>query len=310
MRQNILIIGASGFIGSRLRDSWSSNSYVSTYNTKPFNGGVRFDVATERLADRFLLRGHTFTHALLAQGATKLDQCAAAPTVTRSANVIGTERAIDDLIDAGIHPIFLSSDAVFDGTRGPWTEQDALCPILTYGKQKAEVESYLSRCPSPWTILRLSKVVSSYSTERNLLSQWLENILERQSIRCAEDQILSPIDVDDVVRIIDFVVQTNTTGIFNASGSDILTRLELLRIFLGYCPDYVRHLAAVQTCRLSEVPSVEPLPVNCSLLNVKLRSVSEISPASVENICSRFCEHVFSRDYNPPMRTVRFQPIK
>jgi dTDP-4-dehydrorhamnose reductase len=295
----VLIIGASGFIGSRLLHSCSSDRYIGTYMNKPFKGGLRLDIATERLADRFLLRGHGYTHAVLAQGVTTLNQCALAPKETSSANVTGTEKAIDDLIDAGVHPIFLSSDGVFDGSRGPWTEQDAPCPILTYGKQKSEVEFYLSKFSSPWTILRLSKVLSSYAAERNLLSQWLEHILKRQSILCAKDQILSPIDVDDVVRIIEFVVETSTIGLFNASGSDVLTRLELLKILLAHCPAGLRDLAAVQTCFLNEVPSAEPLPVNCSLLNVKLRSVSGISPASIENICARFCEHAFFQRLEP-----------
>jgi len=293
--RKILIIGGSGFIGARLLSTRNSGCYTATYLSQPLKGGIRFDIAADRLADKFLLRGHGYTHAVLTQGVTQLDQCAHASQRAERANLTGVKDAIDDLLDAGVHPIFLSSDAVFNGERGPWTEEDPLCPILTYGKQKAGVETYLSRSARPWTVLRLSKVISSYASKRNLLSLWLETILQRQTILCATDQLLSPIDVDDVVRVIDFVVETNSGGLFNTSGSNILTRFELLETFLAHCPSKVRELAVVQACSLREVPSIELLPINCSLLNSKLRRVSAISPVSVEQTCRNFFQQFSSR---------------
>jgi len=293
--RKVLIIGGSGFIGSRLLSSGSAGRYTATYLSQPLKGGVRFDTTRDRLADKFLLRGHGYTHAVLTMGVTKLDQCAQAPERTELANLIGVQNAVDDLLEASVHPIFLSSDGVFDGTRGPWTEEDPVCPTLTYGRQKAGVESYLAGSPRPWTILRLSKVISTYASERNLLSLWLKQILQGQTILCATDQVLSPIDIDDVVQVIDFVVETGTRGLFNTSGSDILTRLELLETFVAHAPASVRKLAAVRTCLLRDVPSIEPLPVNCSLLNAKLRRVSGISPVSVARTCVRFFEQFAAR---------------
>src|SRR5215468_4397162 len=117
--RRLLILGASGFLGSALLRQWKPRPYVATYWYRPFTGGVRFDVSTERLADRFLLRGHGFTHAVLAQGVTKLEQCALSSLDSATTNCVGTKGAMQDIVDAGVHPIYLSSDAVFDGTSGP-----------------------------------------------------------------------------------------------------------------------------------------------------------------------------------------------
>jgi hypothetical protein len=68
--QRLLILGGSGFLGSALVREWKPRPYVGTYWRRPFPGEVRFDVRTERLADRLLLRGHGFTHAVVAQGVT------------------------------------------------------------------------------------------------------------------------------------------------------------------------------------------------------------------------------------------------
>jgi len=293
-RRKILILGASGFIGSRLMASWSPDQYTATYFSRPIDGAVRFDIATERLADRFLLRGHGFTHAILAQGVTKLEQCALSPLDSSATNIVGTKEAMEDIVDAGVHPIYLSSDAVFDGTSGPRIESDEPNPILSYGRQKVAAEAHLAKMAGSWTVLRLSKVVSNFVDGRNLLSAWCAQLAASEPIRCATDQKFTPIDIDDVVQAVNFVVMSSATGLFHVSGSDILTRYRLLQILLNYLPHKIRHKAVVQTCLLSEIPFAEPLPLDCSLANAKFGEVSGLHPKSMEEVCETLCHKIYS----------------
>lgn len=291
----LLILGASGFIGSRLMQAWPAGECVGTYLHRQIANGVRFDIATDRLSERLLLRGHGFTHAVLAQGVTKLDQCALSPELSNAANVRGPLRAIADLLDAGVQPIFLSSDAVFDGTTGPRSEAEEPCPILEYGRQKVAVEAYLRSQKSPWTILRLSKVVAGFTDQRNMLAAWLGKVARGEPILCATDQILTPVDVDDVVRAVSFFASTGAAGLFHVAGSQSITRHGLLLELLKHVPDEQRERANIQTCRLAEISSPEPLPVNCGLQNDKLRAMLDWEPVTMANVCWTLCRDVFSR---------------
>jgi dTDP-4-dehydrorhamnose reductase len=286
----VLLLGGSGFVGSRLIASWSQDCLKATFCNQPLVGAVQIDLKHDRLADRFFTRGHNFTHVILAHGMTKLKQCASLSAEAVAINVTGTVKAIEDAVDAGVQPIFLSSDAVFDGRRGPRSEDEVPSPILSYGLQKLKVETYLSRLSSPWTILRLTKVVASFMSERNLLSQWLLQLDSLDPIQCATDQVLSPIDVDDIVRSLQFVIENSVTGVFHVAGSDVVTRYELLQTLLRHVPEQIRREARIHACLISDIPAIEPLPINCSLSNTKFRSASGISPRSMNEICAELCQ--------------------
>jgi len=292
--QRLLVLGGSGFVGSALVREWKPRPYLATYWHRPFPNGVRFDVSTERLADRLLLRGHGFTHAVLAQGMTNLEQCALMPNDSAATNVTGTLRAIDDLVDAGVHPIFLSSDAVFDGSPGLRTENDSPSPILAYGKDKLIVEQYLQNLSGFWTTLRLTKVVAGISDNRNLLSQWLTSVENGQLIRCATDQLLTPVDLQYVIQAIIYVIETHSTGLFQVSGSEAVSRYDLLQKLLQYVPEHVRRRTLVQKCVIREINFRGLLPQNCTLANAKFTSLSGILPRPLNEVCAELCDNVYS----------------
>jgi dTDP-4-dehydrorhamnose reductase len=291
MSGKILLVGSSGFVGERLAWRLGSEASIATYHTHPFAGGIHFDIATMRLADRFLTGRHAISHAVLLHGMNKIDHCARHPEETAKVNVAGTMKAIDDLLDAGVKPIYLSSDAVFDGSRGPWRDEDATCPILTYGRQKATVEQYLSTISSPWIVARLAKVVGDYKDPRNLLSEWLETISRHQIVRCASDQMLSPIDVNDVVDAIVFFIESTERGLFNICGSQVLSRYELLQMLLSFADGRIRRSAKIDVCSLSDIPLAEPRPKNCSMSNRKFLALSGMSTRPMEQLCERICHN-------------------
>jgi dTDP-4-dehydrorhamnose reductase len=298
--RKLLILGASGLIGSKLIQAWQQRPLVATYLTRPIPGGVFFDLSRECLKDRILRPGHGFTHAVLAQGISKLETCARLRDTTTAINVTGSLQAINDLLDAGVHPIFLSSDAVFDGSPGLRTEAEEPRPILSYGRDKYVVEGYLSAQAAPSTILRLTKVIAGFPDYRNPLSQWLTDIETGRTIRCAIDQMLTPVDVAYVTQAILFFIATGIEGVFHISGSEVVTRYALLQRLLAQMPPALRRRAIVRRCPLDEFATFGKLPLNCALSNAKFVALSGMTPRSIDQVCDELCACVFSRpDYLP-----------
>jgi dTDP-4-dehydrorhamnose reductase len=119
-----LIVGASGFVGSHLYARLGAERSIATFHRKPIAGGVHFDAATMDIGS-VLRDAPDVTCAFLVHGIGRLDECARDPAGTAKVNVEGMQRIIDELAARGIKIVFTSSDAVFDGSRGGWTEQDA-----------------------------------------------------------------------------------------------------------------------------------------------------------------------------------------
>jgi len=127
----------------------------------------------------------------------------------------------------GITPVFASSDAVFDGTRGLWTEEDRVNRSSRM-RQKAAVENYLMERGAPYVCARLAKVVTSAPDEPGVLSEWIDSLEAGAVIRCARDQRFSPVDVEDVAQALTGLVRRDCAGVFHIGGPDAMTRLELL----------------------------------------------------------------------------------
>lgn len=301
-----LIVGGSGFLGRALYARLGAERAIATYHKNPIPGGVYFEASTTRLADMFLRRGHGLTHAFLLHGITRIDDCARNPADTAKVNVDSTIRMIDDLLAAGVTPIFASSDAVFDGTRGLWTEEDLTNPILTYGRQKVEVENHLMRRNASWVIARLAKVVGS--GDDVLFGGWIKNLEHSEKILCASDQIFSPASIDDVVIALIRLAETNCTGVFNVSGPYHISRLELLNTLVREIQRHVDLCPRIVACSLRDLPFLETRPVNNSLIGEKLYSTIGMRFQDMKTVCQGVAEERY-RDKSSSREVVASSPF-
>jgi len=270
MVPHYLIIGASGFVGSQLYATLGRGNAVATFNRRPVHGGVAFDARSMRLADTVLKQHGGLTHAYILHGVTGIDDCANDPSGTAEINVAGTKRVIDDLLEQGVRPVFASSDAVFDGSRGLWTEEDPVNPILTYGRQKVEVERYLLGKAGAGLVLRLARVVAVAPGANDMVGEWLNRLESGETIRCASDQIFSPVTVDDAVDAMIKLTQGAHSGIFHVCGPQPVTRLQLLQMLVEEAGRHRKLAARIVPCSIRDFEFAEPRPLDTSMSPHKL----------------------------------------
>jgi dTDP-4-dehydrorhamnose reductase len=285
MPPKYLIIGASGFIGTHLFAMLGPQHAVATYRSHAFPGGVPFDAVRTRLSATLLKSKRDFTHAFIFHGITKIDACASDPEGTARINVESVRHVIDDLIDHEIIPIFASSDAVFDGSRGLWAENDPANPVLTYGRHKIMIEQYLREKSTAAIVVRIAKVVGTAAKSPDILGEWINQLEAGATIRCASDQIFSPADVDDVNRALVQLAENNCNGLFHVCGPQPISRLELLQALAREVEKHHRITAKIIPCSIRDFNFSEPRPLDTSMSPQKLYSTLNIRFKSPQEIC-------------------------
>ncbi|MGH8671272.1 MAG: SDR family oxidoreductase [Burkholderiales bacterium] len=287
MAPRYLIIGASGFIGARLLSHLGPDNAVATYCNRPVAGGVYFAAVNMRLSDTVLKQHNRLTHAFVLHGITNIDACARDPQGTARVNVVSVCAVIDDLIERKIVPVFASSDAVFDGSRGMWTEEDPVNPILTYGRHKAQVERYLQEKSSPWLVARLAKVAGTVIGHVDILGGWMDKLESGAEIRCARDQVFSPLGVDDAVEAMLSLAEGGHSGLFHVCGPEPVARLQLLQMLIEEVGKYREQRARIIPCSIRDFDFDEPRPFDISMSPRKLYAILGRSLDDPREICRK-----------------------
>lgn len=283
--KKILIMGSSSYVGRHLFARLGPKRAVATYYRTPIENGIYFDAVSMNLWD-VIRDPETISHAVILLGDTDPDSCAKNIAKSQMLNVESIKGIIESLKDRRVIPVFASSEFVFDGEKGGYAEEDIPNPILTYGKQKVEVERYLQRFCDDYIIVRLAKVFGSQSGDGTIFTNWLNDIRHTNTIRCASDQIFSPIYIDDVVENILNLIGKDCRGIFHIASDKPFARIELLRMLLKYARRYLSADIDVIPCSINDFNLLEKRPLNVSMVPKKLVNAIGIVPEDVECMCA------------------------
>jgi dTDP-4-dehydrorhamnose reductase len=279
-----LVIGGSGFLGREVLRVLGKAA-KGTFSAKSFEGGLPFDGASGTLCSLEPDLGGMPEVVFLLHGNANPDFCARHPELTRQANVVGMKRLVRETWEIGALPVYMSTDYVFDGTRGLRTENEPRCPTTEYGRQKAEIEEWLEESGQQFLVCRSSKIISGDRDTHSVLGQWLNELEAGKLLRCAVDQIFSPAHVNDTALSMRDLVAVGARGLFNVAGPEPVSRYDLAKMLLEanlpYSPGSLSKLVAIN---LADIPFYDPRPLNTSLdvskldgaIHRRFRSLSEI----------------------------------
>lgn len=274
----LLIVGSQGLLGWHAAASFKAAGMPVVRASHQPGADLRIDFrgpigeAVGRLPDGI-------THALICSGMTNIDACAQHPEETRRFNVTQTIALLRALLQQSIQPIFCSSDLVFQGDRGDYTEEERRAPSTEYGRQKKAVEDFLLSQQAPWLVIRLSKLYSLEPDDPSPIGRMLTALSVGSTIRCAEDQTICPTWAADVPRALHALMRCGAQGVYHVASPERYTRYSLgLRVaeILGEA-----HL--VQRCVLRDLSFREVRPPDNSLNVNKLLTETALAFATLDD---------------------------
>ncbi len=225
----LLVTGASGFLGGWLvalgRQSWQVHAI---WRRTPFRlpGTVWHQCdLTDDSAVESLIRDIKPQAIIHAAAEANLDWCEDHPDQARRANVDATGHLAQLAVDIGARFVFVSTDMVFDGERGNYTEADPVKPISVYGKTKAEAEALVQRVAPQAAVARTALIFGKPYLGGSSFSEWIEQKVHAgEPVPLFTDQYRTPILVQNLSEALLELAGNRLSGLFHLAGTERIDR--------------------------------------------------------------------------------------
>jgi dTDP-4-dehydrorhamnose reductase len=280
----LLVTGASGFLGGNvaLEAVASGRPVVGVVHRgsgdQPGLRVVSSDL-TEPSAARELLRRIQPRWVVNCAGFTNVDECERDPEQARLLNVELPRMLAAACADAKVGLVHVSTDSVFDGKRGNYSEDDAPGPLNVYAQTKLDGERAVFGALPEALVFRTNFIGVSQSG-RTGLADWLASTLESgDRVQGFTDVTFAPLLANELGRIILAATESRLQGLFHAAARDSCTKYDFacrLCAALGFDTTIVAR-ASIAAAGLSA-----RRPLNTSLSSSRLEAALSRPMPSVD----------------------------
>lgn len=288
MSKKILITGASGIIGESLirhnagseaRElllvSRKSDEFGDLGDILKFNAGITEKAEIKRIC--LDMRPDVIINCASYSNPQK---CEKHKKLAWDINVDALENLtrMARIVDA--HLISFSSDNIFPGDKGPYSETDRPEPINYYGKSKhAADNTVLAGCERS-TIIRMSGVFGYSSFGRqHFLNYACESFRNNKDVTYEYETKSNPVFADDLANAVYSLIDRELYGIFNAGSPDILTKKEMASIAKEIFESYDSKITLVK----NKTANTVNIPAKAGLITLKLETNIGMRFSDIEN---------------------------
>ncbi|HEX6860786.1 MAG TPA: family 1 glycosylhydrolase [Caulobacteraceae bacterium] len=224
LRRPLLIAGATGTLGKALARTceWRGLDYVLTDRSQL---SLADEDSIERSLDRYVPWA-----VINAAGWVRVDDAEGEPDGCIEANAAGAIRLARACHDRDLPFVSFSSDLVFDGRQDrPYVESDATAPLNVYGLSKARAEAEIMALGGKALMIRTAAFFSPYDAY-NFAAYVTRNLAAGQGVTAAEDLIISPTYVPDLVDATLDLLIDGETGLWHLANAGEVTWAEFARL--------------------------------------------------------------------------------
>ena len=268
--QKVLITGASGLLGANLvRNYAPKNETTGWYATREISiAGAnmeRIDLTDHDSVERELnrLRPDLIIHCA---AATDVEWCERNPELAKAINEDATEFLAQQAKDIGGKFVFTSTDSVFDGKTGLYSESDPPAPLNSYAAGKVRTEQTVAAVNPSALIIRSYFYGHSPAGNRSLLEWVLVRALVGDEVPGFTDSFFSPISVHDFAEALDAATRNGTSGLLHLGSGNAISKYEFARMVMEA---YDCDMSLLRPITVDDIGLKADRPRNTSL-NVKL----------------------------------------
>lgn len=230
---NIIGTGLSGLVGSRIVELLAGDFQFENLSLETGVDITNKEVVRERFvasAAPWVFHFAAVTDLDASEKERQLGQKSLAWRV----NVEGTRNITESARATGKRVLYLSTDFVFDGEGGPYTEESQPNPQSWYAVTKYEGEKVVASLGASGLILRIAFPYQARPKGRpDFVHRIMEELRAGKDIEAPDDQRITPTYIDDVAHAIRVLTGSDASGIYHAVGSQALSPFDVARLIAG-----------------------------------------------------------------------------
>jgi dTDP-4-dehydrorhamnose reductase len=290
LKRSFLITGVSGLLGLNLAKQLtlqgaavygcSSSKEVRLEGLNYFSCDIR---DADRLKTRVLeLAPEVIVHCA---AATNVDWCEMNPAEVFAINVQPCFDLATMANQLGAALVLVSTDSVFDGLRGSYTEDDEPRPLNVYARSKLAAERLVCGRAAKWMIVR-TNLYGWNGQRKSSLAEWIIQELQAgREITGFEDVIFGPLSATDLAELLIKLAMRGRQGLYHAGARNAVSKYEFARLLANI---YGLEKTLIRSGKLAESKLAAPRPLNTSLLSAKVEAELGIRLPSIEEGLKRF----------------------
>jgi dTDP-4-dehydrorhamnose reductase len=306
----VLITGVSGLLGSNLALEASKRyEVVGVWSANPVSSP---DFATLR-ADfldaeqmRSALDESRADWVINCAALANLDTCEREPELAQQLNAQMPGRLAAETLKRGMRFLQVSTDAVFDGSKDIYREENTPSPLSVYGRTKRMAELATKSAHPGTIIVRTNLFGWSIQGNRSLAEFFYNNLSAGNRVNGFTDRWFCPLLVTDLANILLDLLEADQPGIYHAVSSDSVSKYEFgvaLAKRFGLDPKLIQ---------ASETPAVlgfAPRSANLVLANTKVaKAIGRRLPSVAQGIDGLFAQ--FEAGYREKLTELAMEAVK
>jgi len=227
----VLVTGASGLLGVNLSLVLSQQGYqvVGWVNSNPLPNAP-FLVETINLIDLADLERRIMTVKpdliIHCAALANLDLAEANPELAYLINTDVTEQIAKTAARERIQLVHISTDAVFDGVKGGYSETDLPNPVSVYAQSKFAAERVIQQINPEAIIARVNFYGWSLSGKRSLAEFFYNNLSAGRQMNGFTDVLFCPLYVEDLSKLLIEMAAKHLAGLYHVVSAERISKYD------------------------------------------------------------------------------------
>ena len=209
---------------------------------------------------------------------TNVDDCEVNPTLAREINIAGVQNIIESFSGKIIQ---ISTDYVFDGKNGPYSESDEVSPVSIYGQTKLNAEKILLENNNNHLIIR-GNVLYDYNPyiKSSFLNWVIQSLQNGNEINVANDIFNNPTWSRSMADIIKICLSNDINGILHWGDKDYISRYDFAKII---SEKFSLKSSLIKPISSSELGLIASRPLNSGLISEKAIKLLNVLQPSIDD---------------------------